>query len=164
MLSILPHILYGAIRPGYSYHYYNYWWMSPGEWHAWNVMRYGNGINFGITTGLWLLAYIRRGDHWFQRLYYRGIAWATIISWIFGAWATIAFIIGGLQDGGRIGWSVFYAIIYLGCMAGLEWLAYWFAPRAVKFYKWNEQPWWNYNSEDAPDNWPDQLADWDAGM
>ena len=49
-------------------------------------------------------------------------------------------------------------------MAGFEALAWYLAPRNVKFYKWDEQDWWNYkkepeDSKDRMENWVDQLGE-----
>ena len=108
----------------------------------------------------WLLAYIRKEGGMFQRLYYRAIAWAVPLSWVFAVWALIAFIVGGLQEYGDLGMNLIWWIVYAILMGGGQTLAWWLAPSAVKFYKWDQQSWWNYNNDQVPDTWPDQLADW----
>ena len=137
-------------------------WLTGGELHAWRVMRYGNGINFWIVSIFWLLSYIRKPD--FQVLYYRSIAWGIPISWLFGFWVLLAFIIGGAQTGGEMGWDLLYAFLYIGLMAAAEAFAWWMAPHNVAFYRWDEQDWWNYkkepeDSKDRMENWVDQLGE-----
>ena len=44
---------------------------------------------------------------------------------------------------------------------GLEALAWWLAkPRVVKFYKWDEQSWWNFKADDL-ETWPKQLVEFE---
>merc|ERR1712060_369377 len=74
-------------------------------------------------------------------------------------WVFLAFIIGGAQSGGEMGKNVLYWLMYWIVMAGFEALAWWLAPSNVKFYKWDEQPWWNYNDKETPKNWPSQLGE-----
>ena len=50
----------------------------------------------------------------------------------------IAFIVGGTQAGGSVGHDLGYAIGFLVFMAGLEALAWYLAPSAVKYYKWDQ--------------------------
>ena len=58
-------------------------------------MEYGVGSLFWFLGIFWLLAYIKRDDRIFQKIYYRAIAWAIPISWVLALWIFIAFVIGG---------------------------------------------------------------------
>ena len=92
-------------------------------------------------------------------MYYRAIAWGIPLSWLFALWGLIAFIVGGTQTWGNIGYSIGYAIGFLVVLGGLEALAWWVATTgAVKFYKWEQQPWWNWSSENDVSEWPKQLG------
>ena len=133
--------------------------LTAGEAHAWAVAEYGIGAIFNGLGIFWLLAYIKKDNRIFQKIYYRAIAWAIPLSWIVALWILIAFIVGGTQVGGNIGFDLGYGFGLWAVLGGLEALAWYLAPGNVKFYKWDEQDWWNYSSEDAPDNWPAQLGD-----
>ena len=45
-------------------------------------------------------------------------------SWLFAFWALIAFIIGGVQEGGQIGFNILYWTIYSVILVGMEMLAW----------------------------------------
>merc|ERR1712156_351339 len=61
MGSLIPTIIFRAWQPGYGWNgSYYYWGLTNGEWHAWRVMMYGYGLSFGVLSGFWLLAYIRK--------------------------------------------------------------------------------------------------------
>ena len=124
-------------------------------------MLYGNGNAFYVLTLFWLLAYIKapKPDRIMSKIYYRAIAWIIPISWIFALWVFLAFLIGGLQFGGDIGPDMGYAFGYWIWTAGFRALAWFVAPRATKFYRWQEQDWWTYNKDEVPETWPSQLAD-----
>ena len=134
------------------------WLMSPGTAHAWGVLRWALGDSFWLLGVFWLLAYIKHGDQRiFQKVYYRAIAWIIPLSWVFALWALLAFIIGGTQEPwGDIGTNLGFGFGFMVVLGGLEALAWFLGPRVVKFYKWDQQSWWNY---DGPDTWPDQLGD-----
>merc|ERR1712060_1025227 len=91
-----------------------------------------------------------------QKIYYRMIAWLIPASWTF-----LAFLIGGTQRWGHLGHNMGWFFVYLGGLAVGEGLARWIAPDVVKFYRWDEQTWWNYNKEETPRNWPEQLWDFE---
>ena len=113
LAAVYPAILYAAATPRRDY-YWDYWrwnWMTTGEWHAWQLVRIATGVEFGILSLLWLLSYIKKPD--FQRIYYRAIAWIIPISWFFAFWALIAFIVGGTQRGGDLGWDIGYWLFYV---------------------------------------------------
>ena len=133
--------------------------MTSGEWHAWRLIKIATGVEFSVLILFWLLAYIKKPI--MQKIYYRAIAWIIPISWFFGFWALIAFIIGGTQWGGKIGEDIGYWFAYVipeGCFQALAW---WLATSGgIKYYRWKEQEWWDYDAKDRPNNWPDQLADW----
>ena len=132
--------------------------MTSGEWHAWRLIKIATGIEFGILGLFWLLAYIKRPD--MQRIYYRAIAWVIPISWFFAFWALIAFIVGGTQWGGDLGWDIGYWLFYVIFEGAFQALAWWLATSgAIKYYRWEQQEWWNYNKEDSPHNWPKQLGE-----
>ena len=148
-MTIISPILYAIIRPGRecwggSYGVANYCvtWNTKGTWHAWNVLRIANGIFFGFLTLFWLLSYIH--NRFMQKLYYRTIAWFIPASWVFAFWAFLAFIIGGAQDGGKVGKNIGYWFLFMTFLGGSEALAWWQAPDMVKFYRWDSQEWWNY--------------------
>lgn len=155
-LSVMPQIIYRACRP---------WWrqggnLTWGEWHAWRVMLWGNGSAFWVLMIFWLLAYVKAvEDRLMSKIYYRAIAWIIPISWILALWVFIAFLVGGLSTGGEIGPDMGYSFGYWVWTAGFEALAWFLAPRVVKFYKWDQQPWWNYDEDDVPATWPYQLGD-----
>ena len=117
---------------------------------------------------MWLLSYIKLDNRTIQKIYYRAIAWIIPLSWLFTFMMLIAFIVGGTQGytnllggygTGNIGPDIGIAFGFIIWIGGLQALAWWFAGEGVvEYYRWNEQPWWNYTSEGAPDNWPDQLG------
>ena len=150
-IGIMPLIFYRSMWASRSI-----WTMSPGELHAWGVMQYGFGSIFGCLGTFWLLGYIKRDDRLFQKMYYRAIAWVIPISWVLALWEFIAFLVGGTQLYGDIGMSMVYAFVWWVLLGGLEALAWYLAPRVVKFYKWDQQDWWNY---DGVDTWPEQLGE-----
>ena len=160
-LSLIPSIIFAAWSPGYVWNgSYYYWGLTNGEWHAWHVMRYGFGTSFGALSIFWLIAYIKQGkNRILQKIYYRAIAWVIPLSWVFALWIFIAFLVGGSQYGGNMGRDVGMAFGFWIIVAGMEALAWFVAPRATKFYKWQEQDWWNYNTDDVPKTWPSQLGD-----
>ena len=120
-------------------------------------MTIANGILFGLGPILfWLLAYIQKPI--MQKLYFRVIAWIIPASWIFAFWTLIAFIVGGVQNGGNAGHNILYWFIYVIGFGAAETLAWWQAPSLVKFYRWSEQEWWNYTKDESPQNWPNQMA------
>merc|ERR1711881_123736 len=94
-----------------------------------------------------------------SKIYYRAIAWIIPLSWVFMVWTLITFIIGGLQTNGEIMWDLISWGTYVVVFGGLEFLAFYLAPRVVTFYKWDAQSWWNYNADDVPDTWPSQLGE-----
>ena len=109
----------------------------------------------------WLLAYIKSDNRIWQKIYYRAIAWGIPLSWVLALWAGIALLVGGSQFPNVTYnyWDIGHAVGYMALLAGLEVLAWYLAPGNVKFYKWDQQEWWNYNAEDVPDVWPSQLGD-----
>ena len=154
--GIIPVIFFRAARPGWSG---LSWGLTTGEWHAWSVMMYATGSVFGAMGTFWLLAYIKRDNRIFQKIYYRTIAGGIPLTWVLALWTLIAFIVGGTQVGGNIGVDIGYGLGWWVLMGGLEALAWYLAPGTVKFYKWDQQTWWNYDSDDVPAVWPSQLGD-----
>ena len=71
----------------------------------------------------------------------------------------IAFIVGGTQTSGLIGHDIAYGLLMWAIVVALEALAWFLAPRVVKFYRWDRQEWWNYNEGSVPEVWPKQLGD-----
>lgn len=162
LIGTIPSISYAAARPGYNCNGFGWcgWGLTSGEWHGWYVLEYGIGSAFWVLGLFWLLAYIKRDDRLFQKLYYRAIAWIIPISWVLALWAFIAFMVGGTQVGGNIGHDFGYIFGFWIVLAGFEALGLvWLAPRVVKFYKWDQQDWWNYNKDDVPNVWPSQLGE-----
>ena len=160
-LGTIPLIIYNAWKPGYScYHYVCTWGLTDGEWHGFSVMQYGFGSAMDILGLFWLLAYIKQGkNRIMQKIYFRAIAWVIPLSWVFALWVFIALIVGGSQLGGNMGRDVGVAFGFWIIVAGMEALAWFVAPRATKFYRWQEQDWWTYNKDEVPETWPSQLAD-----
>ena len=174
VLSFTPMIAYYAVRPWYRNvcvggTCQSYWWgLTPGENFAWGTLMYGMGPAFWVLTVFWLLSYIKLENRTIQKIYYRAIAWIIPITWLLAFMMLIAFIVGGTQGWttllgnygtGWIGLDIGVAIGFLIWIGGLEALAWWFAGEGVvKYYRWEEQAWWNYTTEGAPDNWPDQLG------
>ena len=158
---LAPIILYAIVTPGKSCDYWGWcwWWNTKGTWHAWNVMRISYGLFFGFTTLFWALAWIKKPI--MQKIYYRVIAWFIPASWIFAFWTFLAFMIGGGQNGGNIGYNFLYWFIFVALTGTGEVLAWWRAPNVVKYYRWDEQSWWNYKKDEAPQNWPEQLWDFE---
>ena len=66
----------------------------------------------------------------------------------------IAFIVGGAKEG-KVGWGILYGLLNWMFLGGLQALA-WFVlkGRAIKFYRWDQQQWWNYDPDDVPGSWP----------
>ena len=123
------------------------------------MLNYGHGSIFGALGLFWLIAYAKTDSRLPQKFYYRATAWLIPLSWIIALWIFIAFIVGGTQENGLVGRDVGIAFGYWAFLAGGEALAWFLAPRVGKYYRWSEQEWWNYNKEDAPQNWPSQLGD-----
>ena len=137
--------------------YWSHGGYTNGTKHAWDVLRHSSGVLFGFLTGFWLLSYIKKRV--MQKIYFRFIAWLIPATWIFAFWGLIAFIIGGVQEYGKIGKNILHWCIYAAVLTGMEAIAWWQAPSMVKFYRWDSQSWWNYSKDDAPKNWPSQLGD-----
>ena len=138
-MTIINPILFAIIRPGRKC-YLNYCdnnYLTKGEKHAWNVLKIANGLCFGFMTLFWLLSYIKNRNMY--KLYFRAIERFIPVTWIFAIWALIAFIIGGTQDFGKIGKDIGYWFLTMIFLVGSEFLAYWFAPNMVKFYRWDPQ-------------------------
>ena len=159
-IGIFPLIFYQAARPGYTLDNLGaYWWnQSAGEMHAWGVLQYGFGSLFGCLGTFWLLAYIKRDDRLFQKMYYRAIAWVIPLSWVLALWEFIAFMVGGSQLP-HIDFYIYdfvYGFVWWVLLGGLEMLAWYLSPKVVQFQRWDEQSWWNY---DGPDTWPEQLGE-----
>ena len=151
-MTLIPHILWALLNPGNRCNYdtgYCDHELSAGAWHAWSVMKWGNGLNFGITTIFWLLGYIRNENRNFQKFYFRAIAWSIPLSWVISLWVFVAFLIGVTETKGNFATNSATTLIYLVFMAGFEAIAWWKAPDVVSYYKWNEQDWWNYSSEET---------------
>ena len=73
-----------------------------------------------------------------QKIYYRSIAWIIPISWIFCLWVMIAFIVGGTQLYGTLGHDLAYGFLMWVMVVGMEALAWFLAPRVVKYYRWEQ--------------------------
>ena len=169
-LTMFMPIWYSVIMPDWNSTYWGwgwYWSHAEGRWvhsywnsgtnHAWNVLRYSNGFFFGSLFFMSLLSYIHKRV--MQKIYYRFIAWLIPASWVFSFWGLLAFIIGGLQEYGSIGKNMLHFLIYAIVLMAGQMVAWWQAPNMIKFYKLDEQSWWNYTKEGSPQNWPDQLGD-----
>ena len=136
------------------------WWLNGGTRFAWGIERWGVGTVFWVLGIWWLVAYIKDEGRKISKYYYRAIAWGIPFTWLFHLMATLGWFIGGFQDGGCIGWNIFSWLFTTIMIGGLEFLAWWLTKdRVVKFYKWNEQEWWNFNHDEQPDTWPKQLGD-----
>ena len=97
-----PLVIKGIVRPGRDCMNGICWyWRTKGTSHAWNVMTISNTIFFGFLTFFWLLSYIQ--NRMMQKIYYRFIAWMIPSTWLFAFWSLLAFIIGGVQEGGEVG-------------------------------------------------------------
>ena len=170
LIGVIPQIAWAAIRPGHTCAWGPCaYYITYGDAHAWNVVQYGFAPIFGALGTLWLLAYIKTDSRIMQKIYYRAIAWGIPLSWLFALWFFIAFIVGGTQDYwyngyhyiGDVGPSIGYAIGFWIVFAGLEILGWWITKGGVvKYYRWDEQSWWNYDPEESADQWPKQLGDW----
>ena len=135
-------------------------WNTAGEWAAWHLLWATNSLEFVTLLVFFFLSWVKTSNHRnLQKYYYRAIAWIVPISWFFAFWVFIAFLVGGLQASGQIGYDMMFTFLHWAFTIGFEMLAFYLAPRVIKFYKWRSQSWWNYNKEDAPNNWPSQLAD-----
>ena len=64
------------------------------------------------------------------------------LAWVSMIWINIAFLIGGVTDGGD--WSNLYTpLIYDVFFFGLNALDYYLLlPKYTAFYRWQEQDWW----------------------
>ena len=132
LIGTVPTIAYQAARPGYACVLgICSWGLTAGEWHSWYVLEYGIGSVFWILGLLYLLAYIKRDNRIFQKIYYRAIAWSIPISWILALWALIAFIVGGTEYGGNIGAAIGYGLGFVVTLGGLEALAWYLATTGV---------------------------------
>ena len=84
LLGTIPTIAYQVYFGTYSG---GAWYLTPGEWHAWGVLRWGLGGAFWVLGVFWLLAYIKSVDgRLMQKIYYRAIAWVIPISWVLALW------------------------------------------------------------------------------
>ena len=108
---------------------------TGGTNHAWMFTRVSSGLMFGLLWILSLTAYVKQRG--MQKIYYRFIAWMIPLSWVAAVWALIAFIVGGVQEGGEIGKNIGAWFLYAGLMFGFEMVAYSQAPKAIKFYRWD---------------------------
>jgi len=136
------------------------WWLTGGSRFAWGISRYGTSLVYWVLGIWWLIAYIKDDGRKISKYYYRAISWGIPLIWLFFLMATLGWFIGSFQDGGDAGWNFFswlFTVLWLG---GLQFLAWWVTrERVVKFYKWDEQAWWNYNKDEVPQTWPKQLGE-----
>ena len=141
------------------------------------IMRFGSAIVFGLLMLFSLFSFIKTDDRIMQKVYFRFIAWMIPSSWILSFIILIYFIAASakktkaLQDYvdtlatynvGVTNFAAKYmgmALTYSAVVALVEWGAFMLREKTVKFYRWDEQSWWNYDPEDAPGNFPSQLGD-----
>ena len=161
LMGVFPTVVFFAFRPRWVCTLgVCAWTLTEGEWQAWSTSKRGFGGAFGLLGLFWLLAYIKRDNRIFQKIYYRAIAWIIPVTWVLLLWVFIALMVGGTQTGGDIYVNLGYGFGMLIVYGGLEALAWYLASSGlVKFYRWDEQEWWNWNSEDSPSNWPSQLGE-----
>ena len=146
-----------------------WWYWNDATAFAWNISRYGLSLVFWVLGIWWLIAYIKDENRLMSKYYYRAIAWGIPLTWLFWGMATLGFFIGSYQKrrwpggweyDGEPSMNFAYWLLLTLWVGGLEVLAWWLTmDKAVRFYKWNEQSWWNYNKDDAPENWPKQLGE-----
>ena len=88
-----------------------------------------------------------------QLVYYKAIVWLMPATWFLAFWVTIAFIVAAATDDtADVGLSILYFFIYDIFLFGFEAIAWYIAPYNVKYYRWNEQEWWNYETADDMPN------------
>ena len=146
---ITPFILQSVVRPGRTcvlgvcttY-------ITGGTRHAWNVMRWTSFCEYGLLSIVWGGSYLHLKA--FQKIYYRTIAWVVPISWGFALWIMLAFLIGGSQEGASLGQNFVHGLVWWLMLGGFQMIAWFIAPYVVKYYRWDEQPWWNYSREESP--------------
>ena len=87
-----------------------------------------------------------------QMVYYKAIVWLMPATWFLALWVTISFIVAATEEGADVGLSILYFFIYDAFLVGFEAIAWYIAPYNVNYYRWNEQEWWNYETEDDMPN------------
>ena len=134
--------------------------MNTAEKMAWNVNVMTLPIMNATMALIWLLAYIKKPV--MQLIYYRAITWMIPIGWTMLFAQLICLIIGGAMNSGHsFGVDIGLALMEILFSGLYDGLAYFYAPKNVEYYRWDEQDWWNYEPDEAPENWPSQLGDFD---
>ena len=146
-LGFTPIIANGIASPGCAYEttsgITSYVCNTSGSFVAWDMSTFAVGSSFNTLGIFWLLAYIENeSTRIMQKVYYRAIAWIIPISWLLVLVTFILFIVGFTQEetGGadaKISDPIF-AVFLLLIVGGMQALAWFLAPRVVKFYRWDE--------------------------
>ena len=108
---------------------------------AWWSMRGGNEAIYVTAFIMWGIAFIKEPKY--QRYFFQSMIWLTLISWLNTAWINIAMLVGGLTEGGN--WAnLTFALVYDVFTFAWQAVIYFaFYPKLIKYYKWDEQAWWN---------------------
>ena len=141
-------------------------------------MKWGTATVFGLLELFTLLSFIKSDSRIMQKIYFRVIAWTIPASWMLNF---ILFIFGLVSattktsslnllldtyDAFNVSYTNFVAkfvgmaLSYSGVTALVEFGAWGLRNKVVKFYRWDQQQWWNYDPADAPGNFPAQLGDY----
>ena len=148
-MMLTPILIYQYwVEPNFEIRVLGTYVLDVSEWTriAWYSFMYGTSGIFGFFTLFWALSYIR--ERIFQKIYFKAMVWGVIFSWALAIWITMAFIIGGTEPLGKIGWNILYALTYDALLIGLEFIAYYLTPRAKQFYRWDDQEWWTDDRDD----------------
>ena len=120
-----------------------------------------------------------------QKVYYRFIEWLIPSSWVLAVWVMTAAIWAASTKTEEFKswerWSrshsldtpvwgsytvmkvylkpLWMALIWLGFTGLFQSLAWYNRESIVRFYRWSDEEWWNYDPADAPGNFPAQLVD-----
>ena len=114
---------------------------------AWWSMRGGNEAIYLTAFIMWGIAFIKEPKY--QKYFFQSMIWLTLISWVNTAWINIAFLIGGLIEGGNWSNLVFPLAYDVLTIAWQLVIFYGFYPRLIKYYRWDEQPWWNGDDDSS---------------
>ena len=118
---------------------------------AFESMAFGSQALFGILALMWLLAYIQSPN--LQEAYFKAMHVGSWISYALVAWVLTAFIVGGIDVNevyydNALGFNIMYGCIFAVAVIGFELIAaYAFGEGAMKYYKWDEQEWWNHEED-----------------
>ena len=108
---------------------------------AWWSMRAGHETIYVTAFVMWCISFIHEPKY--QRYFYQSSIWLSLISWLNTFVVNLLFIIGGAMTGGNWSNLVFPIVYDLFTFCWQAIIYFMFYDDLVKYYKWDQQDWWN---------------------